>query len=75
MNWESSQNEKRKKWEESKETAFRKGKGKKNKPAGWEQWSQVISFRPEGSGTRDFNLATGCGGGKVGRGSAENAAL
>lgn len=29
----------------------------------------------EGSGTRDFNLATGCGGGKVGRGSAENAAL
>lgn len=44
------------------------------KKAGWEQQREVMPFRPEGSGTRDFNLAIGFGGGEVGRDLAESAA-
>lgn len=47
MKWKSSQNEKRKKWEESKGTAFIKGKNK----AAWEPVSEVITTRPERTGT------------------------
>lgn len=44
-------NEKRKKWEESKGTAFSKGKKKTTNKAAWDQLSEAITTKLEGSRT------------------------
>lgn len=61
MNWESSQNEKRKKWEESKETAFRKGKGKKKQARSKEGRWCPSDLRGQELGTSTWQVAVGEG--------------